>query len=137
MTDEEIDRFLREQGFGTLALSDDGRSYAVPVSFGYDADRERCYLSLVRFGDESEKLAYVETTAEAALLCYTVESRFAWRSVVVRGPLDPVPEADRPHVDEVMDDNAWFPSLFPPEEPITGVTWLALRMDRLSGRKAD
>jgi nitroimidazol reductase NimA-like FMN-containing flavoprotein (pyridoxamine 5'-phosphate oxidase superfamily) len=135
MTDEEVDAFLRERGYGTLALSDGGRSYAVPVSFGYDAERRRCYLSLVRFGDASEKLAYAETTAEAALLCSAVESRFAWRSVLVRGPLEPVPDDERDHAEAVMDDNAWFPSLFY-QGPITGVERFALEMKQVSGRQA-
>jgi nitroimidazol reductase NimA-like FMN-containing flavoprotein (pyridoxamine 5'-phosphate oxidase superfamily) len=134
MPDEEIDAFLREQGFGALALSDDGRSCAVPVSFGYDEERERCYLSLVRFGDDSEKLRFAETTTSAALLCYDVESRFEWRSAVVRGPLEPVPEDERDHVESVMDDNAWFPSLFPPSEPITAVERVALVVEAVSGR---
>ncbi len=136
MTDEATDEFLREQGFGALALSDGGRSYAVPVSFGYDAERERCYLSLVRFGEDSEKLDFVETTTSAALLCYAVESRFEWRSVVVRGPIESVPDDDRDHVEAVMDDNAWFPSLFPPTEPITAVERVALVMDDVSGRRS-
>jgi hypothetical protein len=135
MPDEEIDAFLRERGYGTLALSSDGRAYAVPVSFGYDAERELCYLSLVQFGDGSEKLAYAETTTEAALLCSAVESRFAWRSVLVRGSLHPVPDDDRDHAEAVMDDNAWFPSLFY-QGPITGVERFALGMERVSGRRA-
>lgn len=136
MAVEEVDAFLREQGYGTLALSNGGRSYALPISFGYDADRERCYLSLVQFGDDSEKLRYAETTTSAALCCAAVESRFEWQSVVVRGPLEPVPDEEREYVESVMDDNAWFPSLFPPTEPITAVERVALVMEEVSGRRS-
>ena len=135
MSRDEIDRFLSSHGYGVLSLARDGRSYSVPVSFGFGGDR--LYLYLIRFGEESEKLSFVESTEEAALLCFDVESRFEWRSVLARGPISPITDADRDRMEAVMDQNAWMPSLFPGSEPMTGVERMELRFASVTGRKAE
>ena len=135
MTREEIDEFLYEQGHGTLSLSDGGEVYGVPISFGYDG--ETLYMSLLEFGDRSEKMALLETTETASLTTYAVTTRFDWKSVIVRGDVTEVPERDHEHMDEVFDDNAWFPTLYPPSDPMTGVYRVALSPDHVSGRKGE
>jgi hypothetical protein len=94
MDADEVETRLRAAATGVLALADDGRAYAIPVSI-HLADG-RVYLRLSDEGgeDESRKLAFVETTEEAALVCYGFESeRESW-SVLVEGPLRPVEDAD-------------------------------------------
>lgn len=61
----EIDQFLREQGTGVLSLADAGETYAPPMSFGYDGDR--LYFVMIRFGDDSTKLDFADTTTRATL----------------------------------------------------------------------
>lgn len=136
MDREEIDAVLEEQGFGVLALADRGDAYGVPVSFGYGGD-SRLFLYLIRFGDSSKKLDFAEQTETACLVTYDVETRFRWRSVIVTGTLHPLAEDEIDHMEEVMDANAWFPSLFPPEEAMTGVRRMELRIDDVSGRKGE
>lgn len=133
MTDEEIEEFLYEQGHGTLSLSDGGEVYGVPISFGYDG--EKLYMSLLEFGDASRKMAFLETTDVASLTTYVATTRFDWKSVVVRGELTDVPESEVEYMDGVLDDNAWFPTIFPPTDPMTGVHHVALVPEHVSGRK--
>lgn len=136
MSDEAARETLADSGYGVLSLASDGRAYSVPISFGYDAERSKVYLYLIRFGDDSEKLEFVEDTTEGCLLAFDVRSRFDWESVVVRGALSEIPDEDLEHVEAVMNDNAWFPSLFPPAEPMTGVQWMAMDAAQVTGRRA-
>lgn len=133
MTDAEIDQFLTEQGHGILALADDADAYGVPVSFGYDGDL--LYMSLLKFGEVSEKIEYMEETDTACLTTYHASTRFDWKSVVVRGEFREVDEDDVEYMDGVLDDNAWFPTIFPPSDPMTDVRHVALVPEEASGRK--
>lgn len=135
MTDEQVDRTLRELGHGTLSLSNGGEAYGVPVSFGYDG--ERVFLTLLRFGEESRKLSLLDQTETATLTAYETASKFDWRSVIASGPLFDVAEEDVDHMEETMDDNAWFPTIFPPTEPITGSRRIELRVEHATGRKGE
>ena len=133
MSLEEIDEFLYEQGHGTLSLANRGEVYGIPISFGYDG--EKLFMSLLEFGDESEKMAFVETTDVASLTACAVATRFDWKSVVVRGEITEVPDGETEYMDEILDDNAWFPTIFPPSDPMTGVHHVALVPEQMSGRK--
>lgn len=133
MDDDGIDRTLREVGYGTLALTRDDEAYGVPVSFGYDGDR--LFLYLFQFGEESKKLGYSEPTKRASLTVIDVESRTEWRSVIVTGTLREVDDDEIEHVEAVIDDNAWFPTFFPPDSPVTGVQWTELQIEEATGRK--
>lgn len=137
MTQAEVGSFLREQGIGLLALARNGNAYAVPISFGYTDGPRRLYFDLVRFGEESRKVEYADRTNQACFVAYDVESRFDWRSVIALGGVEEVPEEDRAEMDEVVADNAWFPSLFPPAEPMTGVRRCVMTVDEVTGRKGE
>jgi hypothetical protein len=90
MNDSEVAEYLQSAPSGVLALADDGRAYAIPVAHAYDEGR-----LFVRLTDDgrSEKIAFLETTAEATFVCYGESGEDSW-SVIVRGPLTEV-SADR------------------------------------------
>lgn len=133
MNDQEINRTLEELGHGILALARDGDAYAVPVSFGFDGGR--IFLYLIRFGDDSKKIDYSKRTNRACLTTYHTESRFDWKSVIVTGTLHEVADDDLEYMEGVMDDNAWFPLIYPPTSPITEVQRTELRIEQATGRK--
>ncbi|MFW5937996.1 MAG: pyridoxamine 5'-phosphate oxidase family protein [Halanaeroarchaeum sp.] len=99
MTDREIEERLYEAETGVLALARSGEAYAVPVACHYDGE-----ALFLRLGEHegSEKMATVETTDRASLVCYEHTPPDESWSVVVRGPIvrvdDPVeppsPDAD-------------------------------------------
>jgi len=93
MTDREVEAHLQAATTGVLALARDGDAYAVPVACHYDGD-----ALLLRLGDHegSEKMAYLETTDRASLVCYEYASPDDSWSVVVRGPIVRVDDAEEP-----------------------------------------
>lgn len=135
MTEAEIDQFLYEQGHGILALADDADAYGVPVSFGYDGDL--LYMSLLKFGDVSEKIEYMEATDTGCLTTYHVSTRFDWKSVVVRGEFRELDDDETDYLESILDENAWFPTIFPPSDPMTDVRHVALVPEEASGRKGE
>ncbi|MGM0605285.1 MAG: pyridoxamine 5'-phosphate oxidase family protein [Halobacteriota archaeon] len=135
MNDADIDELLEAIGHGTLSLTNGEEVYGVPVSFGYDG--ERIFVSLVRFGDDSKKLQFVDESPSACLTVYHADSRFDWRSVIVTGPLQDVPEPELDYVKDVLDDNAWFPTIYPPTSPMTGVRRMELHVEEATGRKSE
>ncbi|WP_232701634.1 pyridoxamine 5'-phosphate oxidase family protein [Halobacterium wangiae] len=133
MTEHEREAFLRERGQGVLSLARDGDAYGVPVSFGYDDGT--LYFVLLQFGEDSEKLDFAEATGTATFSTFEFEDEHHWQSLVARGPLELVPEADREAVDDVMFDNARFASLFPHGEPITDHPRYRLVPEETTGQK--
>jgi len=133
MTDEEIDEMLTEQGHGVLSVTRNDSAYGVPISFGYDG--ERVFMHLLEFGGQSKKADFMETTDVACLTTYTVESRYKWQSVVVRGRLEEVPADEHEYADEILDENGWFPTLFPPTEPMSAIHRVELPVTGATGRK--
>lgn len=132
MTDSQADETLERLGYGTLSLAHDDDAYGIPVSFGYDGDS--VYLYLIRFGEDSEKIDYAESTGRASLTVLDVESRFDWCSVIVRGRLEET--EDSAYAQEVIEDNAWHPSLFgsTSTEPMTEVRRMRLEVSEVTGR---
>lgn len=133
MSRAEIDTFLTNRGTGVLSLAEDDDAYGVPISFGYDG--EALYFVLNRFGEESEKLAYADATEAASFVTYAVEDEHRWRSVVVRGPIERVPEEAIEAADETVFESAAFVSLFPPGEPTTERRRYHLAVESVTGQQ--
>ena len=129
----EVDEFLREQGVGVLSLAADGDAYGVPISFGYDG--EKLYFFLLEFGGESTKLDFAGETTTATFTAYEFPDKHHWRSVVVRGPIERVPDDRREAADEALFDNGQFASLSPFGEPMTDRPRYQLTVDDLSARQ--
>lgn len=101
MTDEEIRGFLSSQSVGVLGLPTDGAPSMRPMSFWFDGD-DRLYFLYV-LGDSSRKVELSEQAEAARFLVYRAETRFNWRSVLLTGTIETVPQADRGAVEEVME----------------------------------
>lgn len=133
MADEEVDEFLTDQGYGTFSVASEGHVYSVPISIGYDGDQ--VFMYLITFGDVSKKVDYLYDTQEASVLAMDIIDRFDWRSVVVSGPCSEISEDMKEYHQDVIEENAWHPSLFPPTEPMTEVTRIVLDPTTKTGRK--
>ena len=116
-----------------LSLAAEGEAYGVPLSFGDDG--EKLYFFLIRFGDDSLKLDFAETTARASFTTYSFVDKHHWRSVVVRGQIQRVPERDLDAADEALFDNAEFASLFPYSEPMTERPRYRLTVESVTGQQ--
>jgi hypothetical protein len=91
MSHEEIVEFLGTGGTGVVAFAKDGDSYAIPISYGFDAEDEGLYLRLA-FDSESEKREYVDATGDVSVVVHE-QTDEGWKSVVARGRLSEVTEA--------------------------------------------
>lgn len=133
MEQAEIDRFLRGQGVGVLAVSDGNLPYVLPLSFGYDGD-SRLYFAYLLFGAQSKKEELSNRVDSARFLVYTAESMTEWRSVLLTGELDEVPEAEWDAFKASM-QNAWHPNLFATATPMRGISAYQLRITEQTSLK--
>lgn len=133
MDEAEIDEFLRERGYGVLALADDRATYPVPVSFGYDG--ERIYFAFLRTGESSKKATFAGETDRASLLAMEVGGDREWRTAIAYGGLDHLADDWEPAVEAVR-DNAWHPSLFAAATPERGIEWWSMTVEEATGRTA-
>lgn len=101
MDDDEIRGFLSSQTVGVLGLPTDGAPIMRPLSFWFDGDDRLYFLYIV--GASSRKDASSIEADVARFLVYRAETRFNWRSVLLTGRIDEVPDADREAVADVMD----------------------------------
>jgi len=99
-----IDAHLIDAGVGVLSLGSDADTYAVPESFGYDG--ECLYFQLV-FDKDSTKMAFIDTTDMATFTVFTEDPP---QSVLVRGHLEPVPEAEQTQAATAIAENANIPT---------------------------
>ncbi|MFC6873347.1 pyridoxamine 5'-phosphate oxidase family protein [Halobellus marinus] len=83
MSAEEMDAFLESEGYGTLAFSGEP-PYAVPISYGYDADKRVLFMHMAAF-DGSEKQSRLEESTAVSLVVSQYERPDKWRSVIVDG----------------------------------------------------
>lgn len=132
----EIADFLESAGLGTLAFGDERGGYAIPMSFGYDRDEDRCIL---QFGvdDESTKAHYVTESGRVSLSVHEWESVDEWKSVVIHGTLEHIPEEQTVDAAETFAANANIASLDVFQTPIEelGFEWYALNVEEKHGRQ--
>ena len=93
MTDEDAETFLAAQGQGVLALARDDEAYGVPVSYGYDEVEDRVVFQFL-YERESKKRAFVEAGGVVTLTVTDWTTADDWRSVIVTGELERVPDAE-------------------------------------------
>ncbi|MEF8867186.1 MAG: pyridoxamine 5'-phosphate oxidase family protein [Haloarculaceae archaeon] len=133
----ETDSLLGRHGTGVLSLARDGEPYAVPVSYGYDADRRRFYLRLVSAPD-SEKRRFLAAGPRARLVVYERDGP-VYRSVVSTGRLR---EIDRPdltveHVEQYGDTERPLFEVWAESRRDLDVRLYRLDTEEVSGRRVE
>jgi len=110
MDDADITTTLATQSVGVLGLNADGGPCLRPLSYWFDEEHDALYFTYL-VEDDSEKVNQSENATSAQFLVYNVETTFNWRSVLVTGTIEAVPEADRAELNERLDID-WQPDLF-------------------------
>jgi nitroimidazol reductase NimA-like FMN-containing flavoprotein (pyridoxamine 5'-phosphate oxidase superfamily) len=131
----DVDDFLGTGGAGVLALARDDESYAVPVSYGYDAESRAFYVRLA-FTPESEKQRFVARGGPASLVVHG-DTDDGWHSVVARGPIEEVTETalDSTVAEAIRRVDIPFVTIYDrPRRDLT-LRVYRLRPDELTGRK--
>jgi len=88
MSAEATDEFLGRHETGVLALARTDEPYAIPISYGYDAEDRVFYVRLVSTPD-SEKRRFLSSSPGVRLVIYD-DHEDTYRSVVATGTLEHV-----------------------------------------------
>ncbi|WP_459191934.1 pyridoxamine 5'-phosphate oxidase family protein [Halosimplex sp. J119] len=137
MTREETDALLGQHETGVLSLARDGDPYAIPISYGYDADERRFYMRLVST-PESEKSRFLSGSPEVRLVVYDDVGR-TYRSAVVTGVLDPIPreELTPEHVEQYGDAKRPLFEIWGESMGDLDIQLYVLRPTDISGRRIE
>jgi nitroimidazol reductase NimA-like FMN-containing flavoprotein (pyridoxamine 5'-phosphate oxidase superfamily) len=137
LSDGEIDSMFGRHETGVLSLARDGEPYAVPISYGYDADERLFYLRLVS-NPESEKRAFLSSTSAARLVVYE-EDDPVYSSVVAIGSLDEISrdELTVEHLEQYGEAKRPLFEIWGNSLPDLNVRLYQLDPDELSGRRAE
>ncbi|SEP13661.1 hypothetical protein SAMN05216388_103626 [Halorientalis persicus] len=111
LSDEEVDEILVRNGIGVLAMVDGNRPYAIPISFGYDAER-MIFPMQWGGGSNSRKTSAIESNPNVCLTVYEQNSdhEAVWRSVVITGEIYEI--EDKEQAFATLAANAEFPPDF-------------------------
>ncbi|MGB9965207.1 pyridoxamine 5'-phosphate oxidase family protein [Halobacterium sp. CBA1126] len=134
MTRSDTDALLGRHETGVLSLARDDDPYAIPISYGYDADDRKFYLRLVST-PESEKRAFLSSNPDARLVVYE-EDEPTYRSVVVTGTLVEIPrdEMTVEHVEQYGDAKRPLFEIWGESKPDLDIQLYELRAENVSGR---
>lgn len=132
MDDDGIHDLLVEQGVGVLGLPDDEAPYLLPISYGFDGEAS-LYFTYLR-GTDSRKDALSQRGTGARFLVYAAETAFTWRSVLLTGTIQPIPESEWPAIEADLSD-AWRPDLLERASEELSVSVYAFRVTERSGIK--
>ncbi|MGQ4557014.1 pyridoxamine 5'-phosphate oxidase family protein [Halobellus sp. GM3] len=111
LDDDEIEEMLIRNGIGLLAMVDEGKPYAIPMSFGYDAGRTVLPMQWGG-GYNSRKDRAIESNPSVCLTVYEQDpdDGAVWRSVIIEGAVYEVPEEDTDRAFAALAANAEFPA---------------------------
>jgi len=110
---DEIDQMLIRRGIGVLAMVEDRQPYAIPMSFGYDAD-QMIFPMQWGGGYESRKSQAIDSNPNVCLTVYEQDSddEAIWRSIVITGELYEIPDDENERAYASLAANAEFPADF-------------------------
>ncbi|MFB6175807.1 MAG: pyridoxamine 5'-phosphate oxidase family protein [Halobaculum sp.] len=134
MDETAIDEFLSGQSAGVLGLPDEQAPYLLPLSYAFDGE-DRLYFTFV-LGESSRKGELAVRTELARFLVYEAETPFRWRSVLLTGGLERVPEERWPEIRDVLAD-AWRPNTLDTAATSGGVEVYEFVVEDQSGVEQD
>lgn len=134
MSEEETAGFLGRRETGVLSLAREDAPYAIPISYGFDADAREFYMRLVST-PESEKRRFLASEPEARLVVYD-EIEDTYRSVIAVGTLERIDPGEL-SVEEIQQYGAAKRPLFeiwPQQKGDLDIELYRLVPNSLSGR---
>lgn len=135
LSGEETDAFLGRHETGVLSLAREDEPYAIPISYGYDADRQQFFLRLVST-PESEKRRFLASAPRTRIVVYE-EDGDTYRSVVAVGRLEEVArdELTVEHVEQYGEAKRPLFEIWGQAKPDLDVKLYRLAPDTLNGRQ--
>ncbi|MBV0900573.1 pyridoxamine 5'-phosphate oxidase family protein [Haloarcula salina] len=109
MDGEDIERTLERKSVGVLGLPTGSVPLLRPLSFWYDGESALYFVYVL--GADSQKVTVSDQADVAGFLVYDIETTFNWRSVLLTGTVERVPDGERAAIEERIDTD-WKPDLF-------------------------
>lgn len=109
MDDEAVRGFLASQRMGVLGLPGETAPVMRPMSYAYDGADTLYFLYVLV--DDSRKAALSDRAEAASFLVYAADTQFTWRSAILTGRIEQVPEDERDAV-EAAHEFPWRPEVF-------------------------
>lgn len=133
----EIDAFLGRNETAVVALAREDEPYAIPISYGYDADQRVFFLRLVST-PESEKRRFLASSPRARLVVYESDDD-VYRSVVASGRLEEIPreELTVEHVEQYGDTKRPLFEIWGESRKELDVQLYTFDPDELNGRRIE
>ncbi|WP_418281059.1 pyridoxamine 5'-phosphate oxidase family protein [Halorubrum sp. DTA98] len=139
ISETEIQDGLTRAEYGVLSLTNGNETYGIPLSFGYDETIETIYFMLA-FDEGSKKREFLQTTRTASLTVVDTDLPDNWTSVLITGPVTPVPTDETTTAYAALADTAEFPAMYTFEEyfdmETTEQSLYQLTVESLSGRRS-
>lgn len=132
MGDDEVEGFLSSQSLGVLGLPAEGEPYLLPMSYGYGGGG-RLYFFYVA-GEGSRKADLTRRAETASFLVYSAETAFIWRSVLLTGTIQKLPEEKRATLRRDQSPT-WRPELFKTASEAEGTQLYEFRIEDWTGIK--
>lgn len=137
MTDAETDALLGRRETGVLSLARADEPYAVPISYGYDADDRQFCMRLVTTPD-GEKRRFLTDSPRVRFVVYE-EDETTYRSAIANGRLELVPRSELTpeHVERYGAAKRPLFEMWEEAKPDLDIRLYELDPDELSGRRID
>jgi nitroimidazol reductase NimA-like FMN-containing flavoprotein (pyridoxamine 5'-phosphate oxidase superfamily) len=134
MSRSETDELLGRHETGVLSLARGDEPYAIPISYGYNADTGTFYLRLVSTPD-SEKREFLSSNPDCRLVVYE-EAEPTYRSAVVTGSIHEIPrdEMTVEHVEQYGEAKRPLFEIWGESKRDLDIKLYELRPDEISGR---
>lgn len=137
MDEFEITQLLTDRGLGVLGFAAAGEAYTLPVAFAYDDEQERCIFRFL-MPEHSRKREFIADTQTASLTVYEWGGPDDWRSVVVRGPLQPLADDELTQAATLFSDLGAEAALDIFNQPVSAYEsgWYELAVSERTGRRS-
>ncbi|MDQ2071293.1 pyridoxamine 5'-phosphate oxidase family protein [Haloarcula sp. NS06] len=132
MDSGDIEKTLEHTSVGVLGVPTDSAPLLRPLSFWYDGESALYFVYVL--GVDSRKVTASDNAAVARFLIHDIETTFNWRSVLLTGPIERVPEDERMAIGEQI-DTAWEPDVFERAAETEATALYRFRIDDRAGIK--
>ncbi|KAA9398860.1 pyridoxamine 5'-phosphate oxidase family protein [Haloarcula sp. CBA1130] len=132
MDGEDIDKTLERKSVGVLGVPTDSAPLLRPLGFWYDGESALYFVYVL--GADSQKVTASDHADIAQFLVYDIETTFNWRSVLLTGTIERVPDDERAAIEERI-DTSWKPDLFERAAESEATALYRFRIDDRTGIK--
>jgi len=136
ITEAECRLVLSRGSTGRLGCALNDQPYIVPVSFAYESD------SIYVFATFGQKIEWMRMNPQTCMQVDEIENVTQWVSVIANGKYEELPEDDRPHARNLLEQrHTWWLNALAErrsrvEDLLVDPLFFRIRIESLSGLRA-